>query len=193
VLTWRNRILTSGGRLVLVVIGLTGCAGSSSGGAGGTGGGVALPVISAPVTSAPAPGSSGRPAAEHRPTGERGQAVAVVRRYYAVFNGLHRSMDANALASLFTSTCPCQAQVAAVRRAAAQDEHYVDHASVNVMRPSVTDHTHAYVLVNLDTSRGGLERDGTRVSTAAPQRGIQRVFRLVHLNGRWLISRIEVG
>lgn len=103
-------------------------------------------------------------------------------------------MAAGALSSLLTPACPCQAQVRAIRRAARRGEHYVDHASLNALRPSVEGPQHAFVLVNLDTGRGGLmTQDGSRVTSAGPQHGIQRVFRLVDVGGRWLISQIEAG
>lgn len=117
-----------------------------------------------------------------------------MRHYYQVFNALHRTMAAGALAAMFTQDCPCRAQVRAVRSAARRGEHYVDHATVNVMRASVQDRRHAFVLVNLDTGRGGLVRAAGRVVTSAPpRRGVQRVFRLVQVGGRWLIARIEAG
>jgi hypothetical protein len=116
----------------------------------------------------------------------------VVRSYYRATNRLAHDMDPAALTSLFTAGCPCQAQVQAVRRAAARDEHYVDRARLRAGPASVEDPHHAYVLVDLDTSAGGLERaNGTRVTSAAPQHDLQRVFRLVRVGRAWLIERIE--
>lgn len=182
-----GRNLTALALAVTLGAGLTGCGGDAAG-----------PASLPRVGPASAPAGTGRPIASPAPVrprlGPRRAAVAVVRRYYQVFNGLHRTMDAAAMSALFTADCPCRQQVRAVRKAAALDEHYVDRATVNVMRPSLQDADHAYVLVNLDTARGGLVTEaGRRVTTAAPRRGVQRVFRLVRHGRRWLISRIEAG
>jgi hypothetical protein len=124
----------------------------------------------------------------------RQAALEVVRRYYRVLNSLRHTMDADALAALLTPSCPCQAQVAAIRTAAARGERYTDHASVNVMRASVQYPRHAFVLVNLDTGRGGLlASDGRRLTSAPPHDGVQRVFRLVRLRRHWSIAAIEAG
>lgn len=148
------------------------------------------PSIPRPVGAPPA--TTAAPA--RRPQTERQAAVALVERYYQVFNSLHRTMDAAALAALLTPSCPCQAQVTAIRQAAARGEHYVDRASVNVMRPSAQDAHHAYVLVNLDTSRGGLVTAAGRQVTSVPARhGVQRVFRLVRAGKRWSIAGIEAA
>jgi hypothetical protein len=128
------------------------------------------------------------------PQTARQAALEVVRRYYHVINSLHRTMDAAALATLLTQSCPCQTQVEAIRAAAARDERYVDRASVNVMRASMQDARHAYVLVNLDTGRGGLvTSNGQRLTSAPPRLGVQRVFRLVRQRQRWSIAAIEAG
>jgi hypothetical protein len=125
---------------------------------------------------------------------ELAAATAVVRHYYAIANALRRHMDAAALAALFTPACPCQAQARAVRRAAAKHEHYVDQATLNALRPSLQDRTHAYVLVDLNASRGGLVRsDGARITSVPAQRHVQRVFRLALINGHWRIYRIEAA
>jgi hypothetical protein len=157
---------------------------------------VSLPRVS---TDSPSPTAhpSGHPTAatpSPSPHTVKQAALGVVRRYYQVFNSLHRSMDAAALAALLTPTCPCQAQVEAIRRAAARGEHYVDRASINVMRPSIQDARHAFVLVNLDTGRGGLmTANGRHLTSAPPRHGVQRVFRLVRQGRRWSIAAIEAG
>lgn len=154
-----------------------------------------LPTVSSAVARPTAP-PTGQPRTPSTPPPQstRQAALALVERYYQVLNSLHRTMDAAALASLLAPTCPCRAQVAAVRRAAARGEHYIDHASLNVMRPSVQDTHHAYVLVNLDTRRGGLvSADGRLVTSAPPRRDVQRVFRLVRHGQQWMIASIEVG
>jgi hypothetical protein len=122
----------------------------------------------------------------------RRQVVTVVRHYYAAANRLPRDMNAHALADLFTASCPCQAQVQAIRRAAERGEHYIDHARLNVLRPTVESSRRATVLVDLDAARGGLSRaDGTRVTSAPPAHHVQRLFHLVRSHGQWLIDRID--
>jgi hypothetical protein len=153
-----------------------------------------LPMLSPHPPAIDPPEQLGAPAATASPRPMRSDAIEVVKRYYQVFNSLHRSMDAAALAALLTPSCPCQAQVDAIRRAVARGEHYVDRASVNVMRTSVQDSRHAYVLVNLDTGPGGLvAANGRRVTSAPARHGVQRVFRLVRHGRRWSIAAIEAG
>lgn len=182
-------------RAVLLAAMISGLANvSATGCRSGEGAGVRAGSIPSVAESAKPAASAALTGPARRPPTERGRVLAAVHRYYRVINALHQRMDAAALASLFTATCPCQAQAAAVRQAAARGEHFVDHAALNVLRPSLQGPTHAFVLVNLDTGRGGLVgRDGDRVTSSAPKRGVQRVFRLALIRGRWLINQIDVG
>jgi hypothetical protein len=125
---------------------------------------------------------------------ERTAVVAAVRRYYTITNRLHREMDASALAALFTASCACQAQVVAVRTAARQKEHYIDHAHLNRLVPTLHGSRQADVLVDLNAARGGLVTSAGRVVTSAPPaRHVERVFRLERVHARWLIYRIETA
>jgi hypothetical protein len=158
---------------------------------------VSLPGVSTSATHLSAR-PSGQPTTTRSfspsPQTTRQAALEVVRRYYRVINSLHHTMDAAALATLLTRSCPCQAQVNAIRTAAARGERYADRASVNVMRASLQDARHAYVLVNLDTGRGGLvASNGRRLTSAPPRHGVQRVFRLVRQRRHWSIAAIEAG
>jgi hypothetical protein len=151
-------------------------------------------VLPAVAATHPTPSKAIRPttAAANSGGGELSAATAVVRHYYRVTNAMRRDMNPHALNALFTSDCQCLAQVLAVRRAAAKGEHYIDHATLHAVKPSIEDRTHAYVLVDLSTSRGGLVRaDGSRITSAAPQRHVERVFRLERVGTSWLIYRIE--
>lgn len=141
--------------------------------------------VATPASPSPSPTTVSKKA-------ELAAAKAVVTRYYEVANGLRTRMDAPALAALMTTRCPCRAQVRAVRTAAQKGEHYIDHAHINELVPSGEGPTAAFVLVDLDASRGGLETsDGRIVTSAPPRKHIRRVFRLVNRNGNWLIDRIE--
>jgi len=119
-------------------------------------------------------------------------ARRAVRRYFAVVNHLPRAMDPAALAALMTTDCPCRAQVHAIARAAAQHEHYVDHARVNALRASVDGPALVDVLADVTITRGGLRSaSGAVISTVAARAHLRRDFRLVRVHGRWLIDRIE--
>ena len=101
-------------------------------------------------------------------------------------------MDPAALAALMTTDCPCRAQVHAIARAAAQHEHYVDHARVNALRASVDGPALVDVLADVTITRGGLRSaSGAVISTVAARAHLRRDFRLVRVHGRWLIDRIE--
>ena len=118
--------------------------------------------------------------------------MSVVRHYYAAANRLPDDMDPHSLASLFTAACPCRAQVQAVRRAAARGEHYIDHAHLNALRPTIESSRRAVVFVDLAAASGGLRRaDGTVVTSAPPARHVRRVFHLVKISDRWLIDQID--
>lgn len=152
-----------------------------------------LPALSAstPVAT-PSPAAS-KPALSAK-AAELAAATAVVRRYYEIANNLHRSMDADALAALFTSNCFCRAQVRAVRSAAAKGEHYIDQARLNSVVANTEGPTRADVLVDLNAARGGLVRaDGSQVTSGRPQRHVKRVFRLHHVGNQWLITAIEMA
>lgn len=129
-----------------------------------------------------------------RPRSERASVIAVVRRYFRVVNRLSHDMNAVGLAAMFTATCPCRAQVRAVRSAAGKAEHFVGTAHVNVVRPSVEGPTRASVLVNFDVSRSGVVTAGGAMVTSVPARpGLQRIFRLENDGGRWLVYRIDAA
>jgi hypothetical protein len=152
----------------------------------------ALPELQATGTPA-APLASASP---HRrsPASARGltAAVRVVRRYYQVTNRLHRDMNPAALDALFTASCPCRAQVRAVRRAGARGEHYVDHATLNAVRPTALGADRAEVLVDFDAASGGLVgADGSRLTSAPPARHVQRLFVVERIATRWRIAKIE--
>jgi hypothetical protein len=118
-------------------------------------------------------------------------AAHTVRQYFDVSNRLGASMQPARLAALFTASCPCQAQVASVRRAAARDEHFVGHATVNAVRASRAGDRAATVLADYDMSRSGLvTMAGLRVSSRPARRAIRWVFDLTLSAGRWRISRI---
>jgi hypothetical protein len=135
-----------------------------------------------------------RAAAAGGSTSERASAVAVVRRYFRVLNRLSRDMNATGLATMFAADCPCQAQVRAVRAAAARAEHYVGTAHVNIARPSVESPTRASVLVNVDVSRSGLETAGGAMVTSVPARHhLQRIFQLEKGSRGWLVYRIDAA
>jgi hypothetical protein len=168
---------------VSVAMTLAACGGSSS--APKT-----LPTL--PSATDPAPSSASPTATGTSKKAELAAATAVVAQYYKVANNLKTHMDAPALAALMTSRCPCRAQVRAVRDAAQKGEHYIDHAHINNLVPSVEGPAAAFVLVDLNASRGGLETsDGRTVTSAPAAKHIRRVFRLVNLDGHWLIDRIE--
>jgi hypothetical protein len=161
---------------------------------GGSAGPRALPVIQRSPDPSASRGRPATPTPSSRNGSELAAATAVVRRYYRVTNALARHMDPSRLAALFTADCQCQAQVRAVRHAAADREHYIDHADLHAVRGSIEDSSHAYVLVDLSTSRGGLVRaDGTPVSSTAPRRHLERVFRLERVGRSWRIYRIEAA
>lgn len=165
-------------------------------GAGASSGPHSLPALSSAATPAATPPSSASPStsAASGKAAELAAATAVVRRYYAIANNFRHDMDSRSLAALFTPRCVCQAQARAVRSAAAKHEHYTDHAHLNSLVFSSEGPGRADVLVDLDASRGGLVKaDGTRVTYAAHQRHVKRVFRLERLRGSWLISGIELA
>jgi hypothetical protein len=175
-----------------VLSGVTAC------GANASAGPQSLPALhpsagaSAGLSARPAP-TRGTTPTDNRKT-ELAAATAVVRRYYAIANDLPRNMDANALAALFTSGCPCQAQARAIRQAAARDEHYVDQSQFNALRPSLDEPGYADVLVDLNVSRGGLSTArGQRVTSVPPANHVLRVFRLKRDAGSWLIFRIDAA
>jgi hypothetical protein len=149
-----------------------------------------LPTL--PTATDPAPSSASPTPTATSKKAELAAAKAVVTQYYQVANSLKTHMDAPALSALMTATCPCRAQVRAVRDAAQKGEHYIDHAHINNLVPSVEGPAAAFVLVDINASRGGLETaDGRAITSAPAAKHIRRVFRLVNLDGHWLIDRIE--
>jgi hypothetical protein len=186
-----------------VILALMTVLGSSAACSGGSSGPATLPALSSSVAT-PLPTASASPAASPSPVAsataatqrtrkaELAAVTAVVRRYFATVNDLHRTMNANELADEFTSACPCQAQVRAVRSAAAKHEHYIDHATVNALRPVLQDPSHAQVLADYDSTSGGLvSRDGRRITTTRSEIHVRWNFELRRGNSVWRISSIE--
>jgi hypothetical protein len=164
-------------------IGLAACSSSGSDPVG-------LPSLS-PSATASSPSPSPSPTATSKKA-ELAAATAVVKRYYEIANQLKIHMNADGLAALMTAGCPCRAQVRAVRRAARHGEHYIDHAHINEFVPSYEAPGAVFVLVDLNASRGGLSTaSGHMVTSAPPAKHVKRVFRLIKVQDRWLIGRIE--
>lgn len=170
------------------LLGVAGCGAGSS----------AAPHTLPPLSISPSAAPSVTAASPSTPatTGKKAElaaATAVVRRYYAVLNDLHKSMNADDFATLFTRTCPCQQQVRAVRLAKAKGEHYIDQVHLIKMTPSVDGPNSADVLVLFNARVGGLvDRHNRQLTSAPAARNVHRDFALAKRGGRWLISRLEV-
>jgi hypothetical protein len=118
-------------------------------------------------------------------------AEAVVHRYYWVLNQLHRNMAAARWAAIMTPRCPCRAQVAAVRTAAAHGEHYVDRVHRLWLAPYLDTRTTVDVVATFDAGPGGLvSRSGRRVTHTGAQLAVRRDFYLRQVGRRWLIDQI---
>jgi hypothetical protein len=101
-------------------------------------------------------------------------------------------MDAEALASLFTSTCICQAQIRAIRSASRLGEHFIDHGTINDLRAGDQGPGHVGVLANYDSASGGLvDRHGRRITTTTAKKSVHWFFSLRRTGSRWLITDIQ--
>ncbi|HET7309884.1 MAG TPA: hypothetical protein VFJ17_01005 [Mycobacteriales bacterium] len=119
---------------------------------------------------------------------------AVVRRYYALANQLHRTMDADPLAQLMTPDCSCRQQIQAIRSAAAVHNHYVDTATITSLTPALDSATTADVLVEFDAGVGGLvDASGRVITKSPPRKGIRRLFLLRLVGHQWLIAEIRAA
>lgn len=148
-----------------------------------------LPALSpAELTGSaePAPGPNAAAAAVH-------SAEAVVRRYYAALDGLRRRMRPGPLAALLARTCPCRAQVRAVRTAMRRGERYTDRIRVVALvahldRPDLVD-----VVVTYDVHHGGLvDRAGDPLTAPTTIRNIHRELEVGARAGRWQIRQVIV-
>jgi hypothetical protein len=171
-------------RLVIAGLFLASCGGTSAAP-------TALPRLptraqtpAAAPTSAPPVATSGK--------GELAAVTEVVRRYFHDSNALRSTMDATSLAALFTSTCPCQAQVKSVRAARARGQIFVGRATVNALRASANDPRDAVVLADYDFAHGGvINSTGGWIHRFRNRRHIKWLFALRLTDGEWLISRID--
>jgi len=123
--------------------------------------------------------------------GDLAAATQVVREYYALLNGLSRTMDSRGLAALMAVDCPCRQQVTAIENARSKSERYVDRVhlvSVTAVRDTSTQ---VSVLVQYDAAPGGLiDATGRPVTTSPARKGVKRLFRIALRTGRWLIVNI---
>jgi hypothetical protein len=158
---------------------------------GGASGPQALPPLH-PVVPSPTATRPGPPAPATGRQAELAAATAVVRRYFAIVNNLHRDMNPQALGSIFAAGCACNAQVEAIRSASRLGEHYIDHATVNELRPSLDGPRSADVLADYAATPGGLVNgQGVRVTRTAGMKHIHWDFRLQLTHGRWTVTAIE--
>jgi hypothetical protein len=188
-------VLTGSGRLGVVVttaliaaLSVTACSSGSSTAPQG------LPALSSTVSASPpqsATPSPNRPKTTAK-AAELAAVSAVIARYFAIVNNLHSDMDSYALGALFTTDCVCQAQTRSVRSAAAQHEHYIDHATVNALRASTEGTNNAGVLADYNTSSGGLvDSQGRRITRTRAKRSVRWQFSLRCIDSHWLISSIQ--
>jgi hypothetical protein len=170
-----------------VALSLTGC------GAAGSSTPQSLPPLAPAATQSVTPPPPPSPTTSPK-ISELAAVKDVVRHYYAIANNLHLNMDSSALAALFTPACRCQAQVRAVRSAAAKGEHYIDQARINALRANDQGPRFAHVLADIDAARGGLETaDGRRITSVAPRNHVRRAFSLERFRRGWLIYSINVA
>src|SRR5581483_2385472 len=111
---------------------------------------------------------------------------------FDVVNHLRTDMDASLLSAIFAASCPCQAQVRAVRNAANKHEHYIDHASINALRATVDSPTSADALVDYNSSVGGIVDSSGRTITRTPaKQHIRWIFHLSNSGSGWRITGID--
>lgn len=179
----RSRLATCLAGLAVVAALAAGC--------GGSDGGTALPPLTPSATaSSSTPSTSPTHETKHQ---ELAAAKAVVRRYYAVLNNLHRDMNARALFALFTKDCACREQARAVKHARARGEHYIDHVRLLRVSGRITGDGLADVFVTFDAARGGLvDRNGRHITSAPPQSNVKRAFVLERTADGWRIAKLEV-
>jgi hypothetical protein len=100
-------------------------------------------------------------------------------------------MRTGTLRRLLAPSCPCQAQIASVRRARQGGEHLTGRATLNALRVSMDSARSATVLVDYGFSGGGLVGpDGSRLTTIKAHRHIQWQFELRRTGSDWVITRI---
>jgi hypothetical protein len=79
-----------------------------------------------------------------------------------------------------------------VQSARKRDQHYIDHARVKVLRPSVEGPRVVSVLADYNSSSGGLvDSHGRRVTSTKAKRHVRWLFDVQRSGSRWLISSIE--
>lgn len=133
-----------------------------------------------------------KPAISARPVSAKAAELATVRRYFQIVNNLRTDMNAGGLAKLMTRDCPCQAQVRAIRSAAALGRVYIGRAHINVMRPNIDGRDVGDILVDYNATMGGeLAAGDKRLTTTRSQRHIKWDFAVRRVGHRWLITRID--
>ena len=174
-------------RIGLVAGGMAAClALSACSGDGGS-----APRTLPPLSTTPAAVTSTAPPTTR--AAELAAVKAVVRRYYQLINGLHLSMNADAIAALSTRDCACRSFVAAIRNTASQGQRYFGHIHVVGLTADMDGPNYAEVLATYDSSAGGtVTNTGRVVYRGTPHHGTVENFLLTKRGGSWLISAITV-
>jgi hypothetical protein len=168
------------GLLLAGMIALSACGGSGSAPR-------ALPALS----TTPAADASTAPPTSR--AAELAAASAVVKRYFAVLNGLAENMDAAPFAAIEAPTCACREFVRSVRDVAARNETYFGTARIRGLTPAIDSPELVEVLVTYDASVGGTKDAAGRVVTSSAARnGVTAMFYVVRTGQRWYISKISV-
>jgi hypothetical protein len=192
-------------RLVGVILALTTVSASAAACGGGSSGPATLPALESAAATPSPTASAASPTAPPSPTtsaptpprntrkAELAAATAVVRRYYSLLNAPTRASTANSLAALITSTCKCQEVVQSLRSAIRHREHYVGTGRLRAVRPRLNASTQAQVLVEFDSTAGGLVRsDGSFLVRTRAQRDVAESLSLVRQNAHWRIGLITL-
>jgi hypothetical protein len=129
----------------------------------------------------------------HGRKAEVAAATAVVRRYYALLNAPTAEATVASLRALMTKTCSCQQVVGSIRAAIRRHEHYVGTGRVVAYRPVLDSRHEAEVLVNFDSTPGGLVgRSGRYVAHTEARRGVTQNVYLITTRRGWLMNEIEL-
>jgi hypothetical protein len=156
------------------------------------GGGGSAPRTLPRLSTTPAAVTSTAPLAGK--AAELAAVKAVVRRYYALLNALHKRMDPAPFAALMTSHCVCRAQVNAIREARDRNQHYIDTVRLVSLTAAMETDSRADVLVQYDARRGGLvDAAGRDVTSTRASAGVKRFFILEKTDGHWLIAEIRAA
>jgi hypothetical protein len=101
-------------------------------------------------------------------------------------------MDAVAIETLTTPSCPCRKLVRSVRNEAARHRSFYGTNAINAVRVNADGPDLGDVLVDFDATAAGIRStNGMIVTRAKPRRHVNLDFTVVDRSGRWLIERID--